>query len=356
MVFDPRAGAKPIPLPADTRDTREAARAVGLIYASDQEPGITRLGKPGHFRYRGPNGQPIRDRETLARIKSLVIPPAWMDVWIAPRPDAHLQATGRDAKGRKQYRYHPDFAGVRDAVKYAHLVEFAKSLPALRRRLKRDLKQPGLPREKILAAIVTLLEQTLIRVGNEDYARSNNSFGLTTLRNRHVKVKGTELRFLFKGKSGKQWSLSLRDRRVAKVVRSCQELPGQHLFGYRGEDGAVHAISSSDVNAYLREISGRDITAKDFRTWAGTVKAAMSLSTLKPPVTKKALGGIIAAVAEELGNTITVCRKCYIHPAVLSGFEQGTLRLRMPARGRDGLSAAELAVLSYLRGLTRAKP
>jgi len=349
MNFD--AGA----LPADTHDTRAAARVVGLSYVSDQVPGITRIGKPGHFRYRGPNGKAITDRATLERIKSLVIPPAWTDVWIAPHADDHLQATGRDAKGRKQYRYHPDFAGIRDAVKYAHLVEFADALPALRRRLKRDLKQPELSRERILAAIVTLLEQTLIRVGNEDYARTNKSFGLTTLRNRHVKVEGAEVRFLFKGKSGKQWSLSLRDPHVAKIVRSCQELPGQHLFEYRGEDGAVHAVSSSDVNAYLREISGRDITAKDFRTWAGTVKAAMGLRGLETPVTKKAFRSVIASVADELGNTIAVCRKCYIHPAVLDGCEAGTLRLRIPARGQGGLNREERAVLAFLRRAMKAK-
>jgi len=354
MTFDPRAGAKA--LPADTHDSREAARVVGLSYVSDQQPGIKRVGKPGHFRYRGSNGKAMTDRATLARINSLVIPPAWTDVWIAPHSNDHLQATGRDAKGRKQYRYHPDFAGIRDAVKYAHLVEFADALPALRRRMKRDLKQPGQPREKILAALVTLLEQTLIRVGNEDYARTNNSFGLTTLRNRHVKVKGTEVRFLFQGKSGKQWSLSLRDPRVAKVVRSCQELPGQHLFGYRNGDGTVHAVSSSDVNAYLREISGRDITAKDFRTWAGTVKAAMGLRGLETPVTKKALRGVIADVAQALGNTVAVCRKCYIHPAVLEDVEQGRLKLRVPVRGRAGLSAPETALLSYLRRRQKRKP
>jgi len=354
MAFD-LAGAKPLPLPADARDTREAAKVVGLRYVSDQQRGISRVGAPGRFRYQGPDGKRIKDHETLARIKRLVIPPAWTEVWIAPGADAHLQATGRDARGRKQYRYHADFALVRDAAKYAHLVEFAEALPALRRRLKRDLAQPGLPREKILAALVTLLEQTLIRVGNEDYARTNHSFGLTTLRNRHVKVKGAEVRFLFKGKSGKQWSLSLRDRRVAKVVRSCQELPGQHLFEYRGDDG-VHGISSSDVNDYLREISGRDITAKDFRTWAGTVKAAMGFREQEGPFTKKAVRAVIAAVAEELGNTVAVCRKCYIHPGVLAGFEAGTLRLRVPARGRDGLNPQELAVLAYLKRLARRKP
>jgi DNA topoisomerase-1 len=354
MVFD--IGAKPLPLPADPRDTREAAKAVGLRYVSDQQRGISRIGAPGHFRYRGPDGKPVKNPETLGRIKRLVIPPAWTQVWIAPGADDHLQATGRDARGRKQYRYHADFAKVRDAAKYAHLVEFAEALPALRRRLKRDLKQAGLPREKILAAVVTLLEQTLIRVGNEDYARTNNSFGLTTLRNRHVKVKGAEVRFLFKGKSGKQWSLSLRDRRVAKVVRSCQELPGQNLFEYRGEDGGVHGVSSSDVNDYLREITGRDITAKDFRTWAGTVKAAMGFRAQEGPFTKKAVRQVIAAVAEELGNTVAVCRKCYVHPGVLAGFEAGTLKLKVPARGRDGMDAQELAVLAYLKRLTRRRP
>ncbi len=220
-------------------------------------------------------------------------------------------ATGRDARGRKQYRYHAGFAAVRDADKYAHLAEFAASLPALRRRLKQDLARPGLPREKVLATIVSLLEQTLIRVGNEDYAQANNSFGLTTLRNRHVRVRGEELRFLFRGKSGKQWSLSLRDRRVARVLRSCQELPGQRLFEYRESDGSVRAISSSDVNAYLREIANAEISAKDFRTWAGTVKAAMALHTA--PTGKKTARAVIAARAA-LANTAAVCRKCYIHP------------------------------------------
>lgn len=347
MAFDPPAGVKP--LPTDTRDLREAAQMAGLSHVSDQAPGIKRAGRPGRFHYRGPGGQAVTDRATLGRIRKLAIPPAWTDVWIAPFARAHLQATGRDARGRKQYRYHPDFAGIRDAAKYAHLVEFADALPALRRRMKRDLAQPGLPPEKILAALVTLLERTLIRVGNEDYARANKSFGLTTLRNHHVTVKGTEVRFLFKGKSGRQWSLSLHHPHVAKIVRSCQELPGQYLFEYRGEDGGVHAISSSDVNAYLRDITGRDITAKDFRTWAGTVKAAMGLNALAAPVTSKALRQVVAAVAEELGNTAAICRKCYIHPALLEGCEKGTLNLRIPARGRDGLSAAELAVRAYLR-------
>jgi DNA topoisomerase-1 len=258
-------------------------------------------------------------------------------------------ATGRDARGRKQYRYHPGFAAVRDADKYARLTDFVASLPAMRRRLKRDIARPGLSREKVLATIVTLLEETLIRVGNEDYARTNHSFGLTTLRNGHVRIKGPELRFLFRGKSGKRWSLSVRDRRVARVIRSCQELPGQHLFEYRDAGGTVRAVSSSDVNAYLREITGAEISAKDFRTWAGTVKAAMAFRALGGKVGKAATRAVIAAVADELGNTVAVCRKCYIHPRILAALEAGALPLRMPRRGRGGLSAAECAVLDFLR-------
>ena len=338
-----------------SHDPRRSARAAGLRYISDESlPGITRHGAPGRFHYKRPDGSLVRDKSTLNRIKALVIPPAWKNVWIAPFANAHLMATGRDARGRKQYRYHPGFAAVRDADKYAHLAHFAASLPAIRRRLKTDMARPGLPREKILATIVTLLEGTLIRIGNEDYARTNNSFGLTTLRNRHVMVKGAQLRFLIKGKSGKQWSLSVQDRRVARVIRSCQELPGQHLFEYRGDDGAVRAVSSTDVNNYLREIAGAEISAKDFRTWAGTVKAAMALRDLGEGG-QKAVRAVVAAVAEELGNTVAVCRKCYIHPQILSAFEAGALRLRVPPRGRGGLSAAEHAVLAYLRRPRLAK-
>jgi DNA topoisomerase I len=335
---------------ARAHDPRQAARAAKLRYVSDEQlAGITRHGAPGRFSYKTPGGKRVRDAATLRRIRALVIPPAWKNVWIAPFANAHLAATGRDERGRKQYRYHPGFAAVRDADKYDHLADFAAGLPTLRRQLKRDLHQPGLPREKVLAAIVTLLEQTLIRIGNEDYARTNHSFGLTTLRNRHVKVKGAELRFLFQGKSGKQWNLSVQDRRVARVIRSCQDLPGQHLFEYRDAEGAVHAISSSDVNVYLRKITGRDVSAKDFRTWAGTVKAAVSLHGLEHDAKKKSLRAVIAAVAEELGNTVAVCRKCYIHPKIITGFENKTLALHMPQRAKGGLSAAERGVLAYLR-------
>jgi DNA topoisomerase-1 len=332
-----------------SNDSRDTARSAGLHYASDLQAGIVRYGSPGRFRYRMATGKPVKDRSVLKRIKSLAIPPAWKEVWIASRPDSHLQATGRDARGRKQYRYHQTFAAHRDSAKYAHLVEFAQSLPALRRQLKKDLALPGLPQRKILAAIVTLLEETLIRVGNEDYARNNKSFGLTTLRNRHVKVRGGEMRFLFRGKSGKEWSLSLRNRRVAKVIRSCQDLPGQHLFEYRDADGAIRALSSSEVNAYLREVTGRDITAKDFRTWAGTVKAAKAFANHAGAPDKSAVRQVVAAVADELGNTVAICRKCYIHPAILAGFESGSLALKPGHKGRDGLAPWEIVVLRYLR-------
>jgi DNA topoisomerase-1 len=330
-----------------------AARKAGLRYVFDEQmAGITRHGRPGHFLYRNPAGKVLKNKAILKRIRALAIPPAWTDVWIAPFENAHLAATGRDAKGRKQYRYHPDFAAIRDAAKYDHVIEFARGLPQLRRRLKRDLRRKGLPREKILATVVTLLEETLIRIGNEDYAKNNHSFGLTTLQNRHAKVKGERLTFLFQGKSGKKWNLSVRDRRVARVVRSCQELPGQHLFEYRGDDGAVHALSSTDVNAYLREITGRDVSAKDFRTWAGTVLAAMAFKRQTGAVTKRSVRAVVAEVAEKLGNTVAVCRKCYIHPRIISAYEAGDFGDVPPAKGCPGLTAEEGAVLNYL-GKTR---
>ena len=321
-------------------DSRQTARQAGLRYMSDDVPGISRRGRPGHFSYIGPSGKPIRDAATLKRIAKLVIPPAWKKVWIASVANAHLAVTGRDARGRKQYRYHPAFAALRDDGKYQHLATFAKSLPGLRKRLSADLRRSGMPRDKILAAIVILLEETLIRVGNEDYARTNHSFGLTTLRNRHVKVRGAELRFLFRGKSGKQWNLSVRDRRVARVLRDCQELPGQHLFEYRDEEGVVHAINSTDVNTYLRTISGRDITAKDFRTWAGTLLAARAFAAWQNKPDAAAVRTVIAKVAARLGNTVAVCRKCYIHPAVIAGFLDGSFK--------PGNGGAEPGVLRFL--------
>jgi DNA topoisomerase I len=322
---------------------------VGLYYATDIGPGISRRGQAGHFHYIDARGKVVRDRAFLARIRKLAIPPAWTHVWISPSANGHIQATGRDARGRKQYRYHADFAAARNAAKFSHLVAFAAALPGLRARLRKDLGRDELCREKVLAAIVSLLETTFIRIGNEDYARTNKSFGLTTLRNRHVKVVGTEIRFLFKGKSGKEWSRSLRDKRVAGIIRRCQELPGQHLFEYRDRSGVIHSVSSSDVNNYLRDITGHDITAKDFRTWAGTVRAAVSFQNHTGPCTKKEVQQVVAAVAETLGNTIAVCRRCYIHPAVLCAAEEGPLALRMPSRRVPGLSREEAAVMAYLR-------
>jgi DNA topoisomerase-1 len=333
-------------------DSRKAARRAGLRYVSDDRvAGITRHGRPGHFFYKTPSGKRIRDVPTLKRIRALAIPPAWTNVWIAPFDNAHLLATGLDARGRKQYRYHADFAAVRDRDKYLHLVQFAQSLPRLRKQLAADLRRPGLPREKVIAVVITLLEETLIRIGNEDYARDNGSFGLTTLRNRHVKVRGGELQFTFRGKSGKDWALSIHDRRVARVVRSCQELPGQHLFEYRDGDGRIQMVTSTDVNAYLHAVCGDDISAKDFRTWAGTVEAALAFHALpdKSP-TKSNVRSVIGEVAERLGNTVAVCRKCYIHPAVFERFERGRLQLRSTGRARrTGLSPAERAVLALLR-------
>jgi DNA topoisomerase-1 len=333
-------------------DAPQAARHAGLRYVSDDRvAGITRHGKPGRFTYKSPAGKVVRDARLLKRIGKLAIPPAWTDVWIAPFENAHMTATGKDARSRKQYRYHADFSAVRDRAKYAHLIQFAGLLPALRKRLAADLRRPGQSREKVIAVIVTLLERTLIRIGNEDYARDNGSFGLTTLRNRHVKVRGGDLRFTFRGKSGKDWSLGVTDRRVAKVVRGCQELPGQHLFEYRDEAGKVQTVSSGDVNAYLHDICGEDISAKDFRTWAGTVLAALAFDALEDKTpTKKTVRAVVGDVAERLGNTIAVCRKCYIHPAIFEAFERGRLKLgaRGGARGTS-LSPAEKAVLALLR-------
>src|SRR5581483_1177475 len=329
------------------------AKAVGLIYVSDERPGISRVEINGAFRYRDHSGRAVRDAPTLKRIRRLAVPPAWTDVWISPSPNGHIQATGRDARGRKQYRYHPDFRAVRDGNKYEHLIEFATALPKLRRRIERDMRRPGLPREKVLATIVHLLERTFIRVGNAEYARQNNSFGLTTMRNRHVIVGQGTLRFEFKGKSNKVWRLKIEDRRVAKIVKSCQELPGQHLFQYLDETGERQRVGSADVNQYLREVTGRDVTAKDFRTWAGTVLAATRLLGYPPAdtaaVAKANLREAIEEVADRLGNTPTVCRKCYVHPAVIESYLAGNLALDAEARAGKGLRKEERAVLAFLK-------
>jgi DNA topoisomerase I len=330
-----------------------AARAVGLSYVSSHEAGIGRRLRGKSFVYLI-NNRVVRDRSTLARIRKLAIPPAWKDVWICARSNGHLQATGLDARGRKQYLYNDEFRAVRETAKFEHILVFAKVLPAIRKAVAHDMALAGLPREKVIATIVRLLETTLVRVGNKDYAKDNGSYGLTTLRNPHVAVRGDALRFKFKGKSGKSWNLQVQDRRVARIVRACQDLPGQQLFEYRDVDGTVHAVGSSDINAYLHEATGFDITAKDFRTWFGTVAAATALFEYgfgeSETSTRRIQRGVIAEVASKLGNTVTICRKCYIHPAVLEAHASGTLRLRRSNnRAHHALSNDELAVFRYLR-------
>lgn len=333
-----------------------AARAARLRYVSDRKPGITRHRRGASFGYRSPDGRPIRDADTLARIKRLAVPPAWEEVWISPDPDGHIQAVGRDARGRKQYRYHPRWRSVRDEAKFDRLSAFAEKLPQIRARVAADLARPGMPRAKVLAAVVRLLETTLIRVGNDEYARSNESFGLTTLRNRHARVNGRKVVFDFKGKSGIEHRIDLEDERLARIVRKCREIPGQDLFAYIDECGQPCDVGSADVNEYLREIAGEDVTAKDFRTWAATTLAAVALERCEAGESKAALKRnvrrAVEAVAEMLRNTATVCRKCYIHPAVIEGYLDGTLRssLRRTARSIAcaGLKPEEAAVLAFL--------
>lgn len=340
--------------PAELADPEASARAAGLRYVSDLSPGIRRKRAGAAFSYLDPDGSLIKDKDTIRRIKSLAIPPAWTDVWICPNPRGHIQATGRDARGRKQYRYHPRWREVRDAVKYDRMLDFAQALPKIREQTDRHLELPGVPREKVLAAIVRLLEETRIRVGNEEYRKENGSFGLTTLRDRHADVIGSEIRFSFKGKSGKHHRIKLRDRRLARVIKRMQELPGQELFTYLDEVGEAHAVESEDVNEYLQQIAGDDFTAKDFRTWAGTILAARFFRELDvTPETvgaKKELVRAIARVAEELGNTPAVCKKCYIHPAVIAAYLAGGLK---PVEERDEddpykLSAEERDLLKLL--------
>ncbi|MFL5211011.1 MAG: DNA topoisomerase IB [Microvirga sp.] len=327
-------------------DPRDAAESAGLTYVSDEEPGIHRKKAGTGFTYVRPGGGKVEDEATLNRIRKLAVPPAYTDVWICAKANGHIQATGRDAKGRKQYRYHPDFRAIRESTKYEHMLEFAKALPAIREKIAEHMALPGLPREKVLATVVDLLEKTLIRVGNDDYAKQNKSYGLTTLKNQHVAVNGSELRFQFKGKSGKTWRLQVKDRRVAKIVKSCQELPGQRLFQYTDDEGELREVTSSDVNAYLREITGRDITAKDFRTWAGTVMAALALQEVEKAETqaaaKKHGRAAIERVAARLGNTPAICRKCYVHPEVLQAYAEGEL-------DAGTLRTEESAVLTLLQ-------
>jgi DNA topoisomerase-1 len=326
-----------------------AAENAGLLYVTDDKPGITRLKRGKGFRYAQPNGLPITDAKTLDRIARLAIPPAYSGVWICQKANGHIQATGRDAKGRKQYRYHEKFRSVRESTKYEHMLEFAAALPAVRAKVDAHLAMRGLPREKVLATIVRLLETTMIRVGNADYAKQNQSYGLTTLRNRHVDIEGGQLRFQFKGKSGKQWRLQLKDRRIAKIVKACQELPGQHLFQYLDTEGVQREVTSSDINGYLKEISGAEITAKDFRTWSGTVMAALALSECdkfdSEAGAKRNIRMAIESVADRLGNTPTVCRKCYIHPEIFNSYQNDSLALDMP-KGVESELHGDLARLN----------
>ena len=310
-------------------DPRESARAAGLRYSTDARPGITRRRTGRGFSYLDADGHRVTDRAVLRRIRSLAVPPAWTDVWICADPSGHLQATGRDARSRKQYRYHAAWRTGRDEIKFERLLDVARVLPRIRERCEADLASPGLSREKVLATVVRLLELTLIRVGNEEYARLNRSFGLTTLKRRHAKVDGSAIRFRFTGKSGQRHEVDLRDRRLAAIIRRCQELPGQDLFSYVGDDGVPHDITSEDVNEYLREASGIDITAKDFRTWAGTVLAYRALRALDPVEDgRSARKNVVEAVkltAGRLGNTPAVARKSYVHPAVLEAYMDGSI-------------------------------
>lgn len=325
----------------------------GLAYVSDQDPGIRRVAARHGFGYVGADDKAISDLKTLDRIAGIVIPPAWTDVWICPKANGHIQATGRDARGRKQYRYHPRWRAARDGHKYDRLIEFGHALPRLRRRIQDDLGRRGLPREKVLATVIRVMEVTLIRVGNEEYARTNKSFGLTTLRDRHVRIGAEKAVFEFKGKSGKVHATGFNDRRLARVVKACQDLPGQRLFQYLDDDGQRRAVESADVNAYIRDAMGEDFSAKDFRTWAGTIAAARALTRPECAdltASKRNLNTCVKAVAGLLGNTAAVARSAYIHPAILDAYASGKLDVDPAKRGR----AFELAVIRFLERRSQA--
>jgi DNA topoisomerase I len=340
-------------------DPEESAKAAGLRYVTDTKPGIQRKPWRKTFRYFNPDGTMLRDIDTLARIKSLVVPPAWTDVWICPNPKGHLQVTGRDARGRKQSRYHPRWREVRDETKYERMMIFGVALPKIRECIERDLSLPSLPRQKVLATIVRLMETTLIRVGNEEYARQNHSYGLTTMRNKHVDVAGSTVTFSFQGKSGIKHTVDITDRRIAKIVQRCQDIPGYELFQYVDKDGTQHSIDSADVNEYLREISEQDFTAKDFRTWAGSVLACELLYEFETfdsqTQAKRNVVQAIKSVASRLGNTPSVCKKCYVHPAVLDSYMSGamlkTVKRQVQEQDSDSreLQRRELDLLDLLR-------
>jgi DNA topoisomerase I len=341
-------------------DPPASAKLARLHHTIDDRAGITRRKARSGFNYRQPEGSLVRDIETLRRIKSLVIPPAWTAVWISPDPFGHIQVTGRDQKGRKQYRYHPRWREVRDESKYGKMLMFARVLPLIRARVDADLRRHGLPRERVLAAIVRLLELTLFRVGNSEYARMNGSFGLTTLRDRHAQFQGNHILLSFRGKSGVRNESNINDPRLARIVKACRDLPGYELFQYLDDAGERHTISSTEVNAYLREITGEEITAKDFRTWAGTNLAALALREFErvdsEATRKRAVVRAVERVAKHLGNTPAVCRRCYIHPAIFDGFLDGTLLATLAAKTRaylteeiEGMSVEEAAVVAFLR-------
>jgi DNA topoisomerase I len=344
----------------------EAAEEAGLRYVSENQSGYTRKPKNDDFEYLDTEGKAVRDEQRLLRIKRLAIPPAWTDVWISPSANGHIQATGRDARKRKQYIYHERWREIRDENKYERIVSFGKTLPKIRRSVSKDLSLPGLPRNKVLAAIVQLLELSFIRVGNEEYARENKSFGLTTMQGRHVDVAGSKLRFRFRGKSGREHEVDVTDRRIARIISRLQDLPGQDLFQYVDDNGDVCDITSQDVNEYLREITGQDFTAKDFRTWAGTVLAAIALNAASAFETKKQakanVKNAIRAVAEVLGNTPAICRKCYIHPAVLEAYLDGNLIEGLKKRTGEELEketidlrSGEAAILKFLEARFQRK-
>src|SRR5947207_13317397 len=341
-------------------DPAVAAKRAQLRYVHDSMPGITRHAARNGFDYRVPDGSLVRDIATLKRIRALAIPPAWTDVWICRDPNGHLQATGRDQRGRKQYRYHPRWREVRDEAKYGKLLIFARVLPLIRTRVGEDLKRSGLPRERVLAAVVRLMELTLFRVGNSEYAKKNKSFGLTTLRDRHVRIEGSHIHLSFRGKSGNRYESDINDRRLARIVKGCRDLPGYELFQYLDEEGNQHAVGSEEVNAYRREITGEDITARCRRSWSGTQLAAKALRAFRnldsESKRKKAIVRAVEKVARHLGNTPAVCRRCYIHPAILDGYVDGTLLEAMAAKTAAYLkeniahmSAEEAAVTAFLR-------
>ena len=344
-------------------DAERAARDAGLRYVLDEDVGgITRKRRGKGWSYYDPQGRLIADSAERDRLNALAIPPAWTDVWISPHADSHLLATGRDADGRKQYRYHPDWRAIRDEAKYARMIPFARALPTIRRRVDEDLGARGLSREKVLAAVVRLLELSLIRVGNDEYVRSNDSYGLTTLRDRHVEVEGSTIRFEFRGKGGKRHEVDVRDRRLARIVRECRDVPGYELFQYYDEEGEKRGIGSDDVNEYLREISGDEFTAKDFRTWAGTLHAAASLLGVDPCENEREgrmrINESAAVVAERLGNTPAICKACYIHPAIFERYLDGTLSRLFVAKRKgdlDGLSDEERALLGFLERVHKVR-